>query len=676
MIVLPAIATLVYAVSCAIPALGILRIVTGFALLALVPGLAVYLPIRRRGFEAVETLAVSMAISPIVVAVPVSLLLIAGAGWTLSIALVLAASLFAVWLFAMRMGEVEPGGDRRAFTILVSVLVLLAIVASIPHISSIYYRMRSDAWHQGEMVYEILARGLPPMEPAFEGQLPQYYWLYQAYVTIMHKATTADPFTMMSLVSAQFLVLMGLAIYLVSRLFVDTLGRNMAAVIFTILGGSSFGYLLWLPRCLIGDNRGWGEISGSLAQIQKGVIGTTSFINNAGGVAWIVAKYMHSNPMVIASVLFMLLVYFVLRYVEDRRGSWLALSFVSLTGALLFHAISGIAFMVISAPAVFVVWLMKRRSPDFGSFRPVLALYAVFFLATIVSLPYLYPIIGQRSEVQSMQQGGGILAMMGSPVRRAAAIGMSCLVFIPLAIPSVASLARKRSPKNLFFLAMTAFLLLYTLFGPGTYHMMRKFYFYAFVLVAIMGSWTIPAVMKRFWTSLPKKLLLVFLMAIVYLPTPAVLIYGWATDPANADFEHENHLMAEKNKAVYRWVREQTPVDAFIVDNGNRTYMLVFGQRRTYQYVSDFPLAWRQDPREREMRDLVLADIYSPDDLGAATRERLLAVEQPLYILVRKEDFEDESPILDKMERQEGIFERVYEDGESTVYRVTKTATS
>ena len=272
-----------------------------------------------------------------------------------------------------------------------------------------------------------------------------------------------------------------------------------------------------------------------------------------------------------------------------------------------------------------------------------------------------------------MQHGSGILAMMGNPAGRLAAIGLSALLFIPLAIPSIASLLRKGSARNLFFLLMVACLLLCTLFIPGTYQTMEKFYFYAFIFLAIMGSWTIPVILKRYWTSGIRKSAIVLLMAIVFLPTPAILVYGWITDPTHNASEHDRTMMAEKDKEVYRWIRENTPIDAFIVDNKDRTFMLVFGARRTYQYVSDVPPAWRQDARERERRNRVLESIYSAGDLEPFALERLRAIEEPVYILVRKEDFEDQSPILDKMNRYPEVFERVYGDDESTVYMVIRS---
>ena len=130
-------------------------------------------------------------------------------------------------------------------------------------------------------------------------------------------------------------------------------------------------------------------------------------------------------------------------------------------------------------------------------------------------------------------------------------------------------------------------------------------------------------------------------------------------------------MMREKDKDVYKWTRENTPVDAFIVDNKDRTFMLVFGRRRTYQYVSDFLRAWDQDPRERENRNRVMANIYSPNDLESFTVERLQAIDEPVYVLVRKEDFEDPHLILDKMDSYPRFFQREYGDNESTVYRVT-----
>ena len=77
MIVIPLVAALVYAISCGIPPLRILRIISGFALLTLIPGFALCLLIKRIGLELVETITVSMAISPIVVGVLGSLLLMA-----------------------------------------------------------------------------------------------------------------------------------------------------------------------------------------------------------------------------------------------------------------------------------------------------------------------------------------------------------------------------------------------------------------------------------------------------------------------------------------------------------------------------------------------------------------------------------------------------------------------
>ena len=338
--------------------------ITGFALLAFVPGFALYLLIKRSSLELLETFTVVAAISPVIVSVVVSLLLISGIGWSVSIAAVLAVSVGIVWSFAFKRGEFVIEGNTRTFVALVSILVFLAIAASSFHISSAYYRLRGDAWHQGEMVNEILARGVPPLEPTYQGLLPQYYWLYEAYAAIVHKASGIGVFggdvPHIGAVSGSRRIehLPALepfqGIVRPERIRRPVHHSRRKLVRLSVLGAQE----------LRGEKRGWAEISASFHLVHTGVLGTSSFVANPGGYAWIVAKYMHSNPMVIASVLFMLLPYFILRYFSDRKASWLPLSFVSLVGALLFHPISGIVFMAMCGPAAFLVYLAKRKSPD------------------------------------------------------------------------------------------------------------------------------------------------------------------------------------------------------------------------------------------------------------------------------------------------------------------------
>ena len=121
--------------------------------------------------------------------------------------------------FAFRGIKFELRENARIYVLVLSVAVFLAAAAAMFPIMSEFHRMRSDAWHQAEMVYEILARGVPPLEPSYQGLAPQYYWFYQLYVAILSKVSTLGPFEIMSIVSAQFLFLAVLSIYLLSALF-------------------------------------------------------------------------------------------------------------------------------------------------------------------------------------------------------------------------------------------------------------------------------------------------------------------------------------------------------------------------------------------------------------------------------------------------------------------------
>jgi len=192
-----------------------------------------------------------------------------------------------------------------------------------------------------------------------------------------------------------------------------------------------------------------------------------------------------------------------------------------------------------------------------------------------------------------------------------------------------------------------------------------KFVWQVFAPLAILGGAGLPALLAA-WRARLGRFAAAALVVFVFVLPAALLLRGFLLDRSGATAPET--LRAPGEKALYRWVREATPIDAVFVDDGSRDLLLVEGRRRL---LVGTPYAAERAafPREALLRRrAVSADLYGPRPDLPADGAFLDSLAGPAYVLYRAGAHAAPAPWT-ALDRDTAGFARVYDADGFRVYR-------
>jgi hypothetical protein len=137
----------------------------------------------------------------------------------------------------------------------------------------------------------------------------------------------------------------------------------------------------------------------------------------------------------------------------------------------------------------------------------------------------------------------------------------------------------------------------------------HKFAFLVFVPLALLGAGALPgaaATAERRWG----RARAVAVAAVLFGTTPALTLAGFLADPTGAT-DPRVTLSAEE-AALYRWIREETPLDAVFVDDRSRDLVMVHGRRRMLAGTTFGPELAAFPAAALAARRAAQADLYGP----------------------------------------------------------------
>jgi len=621
----------------------------------LLPGLALYLCLQRAGRTAADGALAALAVSPVLLAGTATLCYPAGVSTTVFLAL-LGASTTVAMLVALRLDAAPatfpPPPEARALLLLIaSVVVLVAVLPATRE----WWRVRSDAWFHGAVVLEMRDIGAPPHDPYFAGMKLQYMWAYHALVLALGRAMNLDYFRVMAALNWHALVLLALAAYRLAAVFRTGTAPRITAVATTLFAfNAAFWFFLPLKaaRALIGDIRGWQELSRTFALLPPDIMTSYGFLSIMGAPPFFLDKYMVATAFGMA-VSFMLAVLAAGCACMSRagRGSLLVLC-AAIAGTIIFHTYVGLVAVAASMSALAALLVFRGRVRDCPPALP-LAPAAVILLAVAVSSPFVY-------EVTHLKDTGGG-SIIGLSLNRIAAIVIPCSLVMLLAWRERAVRTSPAAPARfLQFFALATLLACIVIRLPGA-NDTAKPPFLVFVSLAVVAGLAVAdsCVTPQGRTRPAAALLWIGLFA---LPCNAIAFFGcWGS--------HGEPVATREERAIADWAARNTSrLDVFADDPG-RVFLLVEGPRRYLFGSWDYASQWKYPRSEMAHRYHAVRSLFSSQPLDS-TALSVLTAQERLYVIVRPEHRGAGAAV----EERSDLFPVVFESGNIQVREVDRTA--
>jgi hypothetical protein len=442
----------------------------------------------------------------------------------------------------------------------------------------------------------------------------------------------------------------------------DRTAATGAAVLLS-LGFNAGAFLLWplgLIGAFTGEVHGWAEVV-RLAQ-RTHLFDDRVFFALSAPFAHEVSfldKFLLGTGLAYAWLLIVLYLNALAEWVRGAGVEVLAWAALATMGLELFHFVPGLSVIPVTLGALVLAALLRLRWDWLPTPGRLAAFGAATLVGVLIVLPYTISVTsGWRSNPTGTHESHFHLG-----TRMLWTLITSCGVGALFAWPALRRVVRERRAGGAmlvcYLIGMTAFALVVHLTEDNE----SKFAFQTWIPIAILGGATlIPALGRWFrrWGA-PLAGGLIALLVLHH----GLLLTGDLADPRGREAPELTEHPGEAR--LYEWMRDSTDGRTIFVDHRHRDMAMVKAARRLY-YGSiwgperaGFPLAQVTERRA------VMDDLYRAGNDLAGDASRLTAFADPVYVIVRPEDF-PQGGAGAPLEHRLDLYHRVYDREGYRVY--------
>ena len=652
-----------------VPAL--LRAPLGYLLIGVLPGwLLAESLLRSAGVTPEEKAMASLALS-----IPVAIV-----ARSLAFALALPPDTYVwIWGAGCAVGAVllrppaheSPRADRAAWLIAGALALLVALPAGLNHVIRVY----GDAMFHGQIVNEILLRGIPPQDPSFAGMPLTYMWQFHVWAAALSEAMGLSPYEVFPWVGGAMMAALAFGAYrLASVLWPEPHVRRLAPLV-VALGMNALGWLLFAAHTflspLVGRDRGMEELSRQVSAMLihpngNAVCGALIY-NSYFILCSLLFKFFCTNAL--GTGLTLVAVTFVLGATQMREGG---------AGRLAAFAIAALSAAVIhplvGAPAGVAMLvglsLAAARPEDRG---PALRVGVVLAASLAIGAVVIQRMLGVGL------QGGEPTRFHLVTVNLLPLIQGLDVVILPAIWGWLAVRRRSRALAMLglgFALTSLAFALLMDLPHVGEAYLVYTAYLsVAFFAAAGVGA-AIAALSRRIGAAPAWAL-----AALVLLPSALLQANGFARQ--SDAWGLAGWPETKDEVAVFDWLRDQTPLDAVVIDSqyfSSSSVAAYSGRRGLFGGMRQAALVGY--PRDEMVaRERAVTNLLFGTGLRDSTWQVLRAVKSDLFVVARRTPPRDlVAPMppglqvdpIGKLDRLETLFAPMFRTETIAVYRYVR----
>ena len=613
-------------------AVSLLTSLTGILAVGYLPGLAGSLWVERRiGLWASWILP--LLLSPVMAGGAALVLTWFGCSLAAAADWIVAASLLGIAAAPQLQRELEdytasqvmPGflrgqSDRQQVVALAS--LVLGLIA-LPLLTQSWLRVSGDpALHIGA-ARNALSMGLPPEDPFLAGMGLRHFWAFHAYLALLADATHLQPEVLMlggSLIAAFVIVFTGYR--LLNLLGLSHLQCLLGVLfLFFALGGAFWITLPGEGLLLRAPPDTWFRSLG-VDGVRLPTVDIASPVGFPTASMFFLELFVAGGPLAMGVVYLLLYLAAGVATVGERGWRWRVLTFLAVSGMVLFHGGVALVALVVTLVAAPSFWLVTGTPPWRRGGAELWINAALFGLAAVLAWPYLRQVIFPNGGFDPLT------ALAVDPLRMVRQLAMllpSLLLAAGLLLHFLGGEDKGRQAFTIRVAILFALMLVIRFPPPKpTWAPILL----AHVPLALMAGAAIPGLWRRAHKLLRPALLLLVLALLVPRTVLGVRAYLSTPDPWD-----RTPVAAE----AARWVSRNTPGDAVVVDPvadlavaANRSHLCAQNHHLT-------ALGYRS--HAVTVRQLAFFTLLKGEVLSPEQRAHLLELRRPLYLVVRVPEY-------------------------------------
>ncbi len=645
-----------------------IQIVCGFFHALFIPGLVfLYLSGDDR-LHRFDMIFLPLILSPILLSILV--LAVNPLLGSLDLSFKLSAGIFTACLIVLLLSrakrmEVVNGIPRG---ILIICLAYGGVILA-SYITNPFLMIRSDAWYHASVANEIMNRGIPPKEP-FLADIPiKYMWFYHLFLAGWKKLSGLSLFGAMSAFNVVNAVVFPYLIARMTSFYTTKLRSILITPLFAVAGLESASWILW-PTCLIsifsGEVRGLEELSRTISRINLNGIEVMSFLRPCG--AWMVNltdKFLTVTAFTYSLNLFLYCFINVLdRETHSRHPARTGIRlFVVVLGALCFHVVTGAALVITAAGSWILLLLLERfASGNQRWHTKPLMIPAAIVLAAAIGIPYVI------SLTKTDPDTGG--SMIGKYLH----FGLFNIftIIAPLIVlfcPARSALKRIFSFKDyrlkILGLWIICLILLNVFMDLPTVNESKLI----FPLFMIMGFMIYLQIIERIEKASGGKrlLLLVFVFILFFIP-PFMTFRGFILQKPDTRLYDKRYNLTGEDRRFFDWIKNETSKESVFMEDNIYHLIPAYAGRRNFHSTDAVLRILGYSGDDVDLYRSIHDELYSGRRLERSTVERLRAIKQDIYIVIRNEDIRRTPSLEYKFRSDPELVRTVYRSDSLEVY--------
>jgi hypothetical protein len=630
----------------------------------------------RTGLPLLSGLALTVTISPIMIALPVMVVMLFGLPAQTAVWAIVGIVMAQFLVYGTQRAFDPTRAERKILIALAVVVIVGAVLALWLPATNTWWRYREDSWFHAAVFHRIANHGLPVVDPYFSPLRLQYMYFYHVLLLTVSTLTGLGPFKAM--IFTNFIALGGfvLAFNLLAGEFTRRTAVRVMGVVLCVFGMNGLFFLFFplrVARALLGETTGVEVLQRQFSLSPPGYDSAAAFLSVEGNRFLFLDKFMVGTALSITLGLTCVLLALVA--IRRRvRWNWIMCFFygAALTGVLFFHVVAGATIAVAMAGLTGVLFVVGPRGKwNDGEFPwSVQAVFTV--LSVAVAAPYIMTVLPH----------GGESASTGIALQTRQIIGIFACV-LPAAIPAVWYLIRGERP-----LALEG--------GLSTSGVVAV---WAAIVLAVALLVDLPANNEAQF-ALPLYIALCALAvggldrwSAVRSATPrdedgrsqprgggrrrmvtAVAYVAACALPLNAVFfisafaDRSQFRVAGTEWAVYDWIQKTTSEDALFLEARDMVRIPVLSGRDQYWGVSKYAKNWGYPEDEVTVRRALRNAVFKGGDLPDKLFDHVAALDRPFYIVFR--DIHDDGGVLFKRFSDDPRFTGRYMTESTVIFEV------
>ena len=160
-----------------------------------------------------------------------------------------------------------------------------------------------------------------------------------------------------------------------------------------------------------------------------------------------------------------------------------------------------------------------------------------------------------------------------------------------------------------------------------------------------------------------------FCSLFIFFIPPLLTIRGFLIDKPVKEFEKPRYNVSDEEKRVFNWIKENTEIDAVIMEDNINCLMPVFAHRRNFypppSAINVTGYSGEKVSMYREIKD----NIFSPKPIDDETIKKLRKVKNAIYIVIWAGDLKNKPYLEEKLSGKGDHFILVFKSKKAFIYR-------